>query len=267
MRLWKANPPKTRTARRVSFEHPTISLIETGLKPGFDLYIGGTDAARDIGLLRQHGIALVVNCAVNLDINYVLDPREPEEDEKCAHGAGPIRTYKIGLVDGPGNSEHMMLGGFLLLDGAIRQELPIKHTYPNRERGNILVQFAGAAAVAPRRLSRFICTCALRRNTRHWTSAVAHVREKRSLHPDEWVQRAQTDTDRRRPPCGGCGSPAGHTGALGQPGTGSARERRLTLWSKSTPQSNKRNPSAGTRKWASKPLKILSILMQLELPI
>ena len=60
------------------FEHPTISLIETGLQPGgFSIFIGGTNAARDVELLREHNIAVVVNCAVNLDINYVSDPKEP----------------------------------------------------------------------------------------------------------------------------------------------------------------------------------------------
>jgi hypothetical protein len=38
----------------VIFQHPTISLIETALEPGaFSLYIGGTDAARDVALLRE----------------------------------------------------------------------------------------------------------------------------------------------------------------------------------------------------------------------
>lgn len=168
------------------FEHPTISLIEEDLQPGnFDLYIGGTDAARDIDLLRRHNIAVVFNCAVNLDINYVHDPREPADGERRAHGAAPIRMYKIGLVDGPGNPDHMMLGGYLLLDAAIKQELPDKASYPNRLKGNVLVHCRGGR-------SRSTALVALYLHLRapdkfpSIDAAVAHVREKRSLHPDEW---------------------------------------------------------------------------------
>ena len=61
-----------------AIKHETISLIETGLGPDkCSIYIGGTAAASDLGLLRKHGIAIVVNCAINLDINYVSDPVEP----------------------------------------------------------------------------------------------------------------------------------------------------------------------------------------------
>ena len=118
--------------------HQVVSHIESGMGPdGCDIYIGGTAAARDIALLREHNISTVVNCAVNLDINYVFDPVERAEGEKCAHGVGPIRIFKIGLVDGQGNSEDMMLASYLLLDGAIRQVIPDKITYPRRAKGNV----------------------------------------------------------------------------------------------------------------------------------
>ena len=132
------------TGNEVIFQHPAISLIETGLEPGgFSIYIGGTDAARDVGLLREHNISIVMNCAVNLDINYVTDPNEPAEGEKCAHGTAPVRTFKLGLVDGPGNPEHMMLAGYLLLHSAVRQVLPDKASYPQRRQGNVLVHCRG----------------------------------------------------------------------------------------------------------------------------
>jgi hypothetical protein len=170
----------------VIFQHPTISLIETALEPGaFSLYIGGTDAARDVALLREHNVSIVVNCAVNLDINYVSDPNEPAEGEKCAHGTGPVRTFKLGLVDGPGNSEYMMLAGYLLLDGAVRQILPDRTSYPQRRQGNVLVHCRGGRSRSTVLVALYLH---LSRPDKFPSLdlAIAHVREKRELHPDEW---------------------------------------------------------------------------------
>jgi len=182
----QAEPAQDPDGAEVVFDHPTISLIEENLEPGgFSMFIGGTDAARDVALLRQHDIGIVVNCAVNLDINYVHDPREPADGELRAHGAGPLRHYKIGLVDGPGNSAHMMLGGYLLLDGAIRQEMPDKRSYPNRRKGNVLVHCRGGRSRSTALVALFLH---LQASDRFPTldAAIAHVRDKRSLQPDEW---------------------------------------------------------------------------------
>jgi hypothetical protein len=176
----------SQTGADVIYQHPTISLIETGLEPGgFSLYIGGTDAARDVALLREHKVSIAVNCAVNLDINYVSDPNEPAEGEKCAHGTGPVRTFKLGLVDGPGNSDYMMLAGYLLLDGAVRQELPEKSSYPQRRQGNVLVHCRGGRSRSTMLVALYLH---LSRPDKFpiLDVAIAHVREKRQLHPDEW---------------------------------------------------------------------------------
>ena len=177
---------RNQTGADVIYRHPTISLIESDLEPGgFNLYIGGTDAARDIALLREHDISIVINCAVNLDINYVSDPNEPAEGEKCAHGTGPVRTFKLGLVDGPGNPEYMMLAGYLLLDGAVRQVLPEKRSYPQRRQGNVLVHCRGGRSRSAVLVALYLH---LSRQDKFPTldAAIAHVREKRELHPDEW---------------------------------------------------------------------------------
>ena len=80
---------------------PAISLIAEGLGPHHAaLYIGGSDGASDPGLLRQHGIATIINCAVNLDINLVRTAAE--EGDRLAVGHGDIRYYKLGLIDGEG---------------------------------------------------------------------------------------------------------------------------------------------------------------------
>ena len=166
--------------------HPQISLIESGLDPhNFDLFIGGTDAARDIGLLRKHNIEIVVNCAVNLDINYVTEPNEAADGVRCAHGTGPVRTFKFGLVDGDGNSDHMMLAGYFLLDGAVRQQIPEKQSYPRRGQGNVLVHCRGGRSRSPALVALYLH---LQRPDKYPTldAALAHVREKRQLLPEKW---------------------------------------------------------------------------------
>ncbi|MDE0530616.1 MAG: dual specificity protein phosphatase [Albidovulum sp.] len=166
--------------------HDVVSLIETGLGPDkCSIYIGGTTAARDIGLIRERNITTVVNCAVNLDINYVSDPVERTDGNKCAHGVGPVRVFKLGLVDGHGNTEDMMLASYLLLDGAIRQVIPEKPTYPLRKKGNILVHCRGGRSRSTALVALYLH---LNRSGKFPTlnSALAHVREKRGLHPDEW---------------------------------------------------------------------------------
>ena len=169
-----------------SITHDVVSLIETGLGPDeCSIYIGGTAAARDIGLLRECNITTVVNCAVNLDINYVSDPVEGADGDKCAHGVGPVRVFKLGLVDGHGNTEDMMLASYLLLDGAIRQILPEKRTYPLREKGNILVHCRGGRSRSAALVALYLH---LSRMEKFPTleCALMHVRERRGLHPDEW---------------------------------------------------------------------------------
>lgn len=166
--------------------HEIVSLIETGLGPDHcGIYIGGTEAARDIGLLREHKITTVINCAVNLDINYVSEPVEKAENDKCAHGVGPVRAFKLGLVDGHGNSEYMMLASYLLLDGAIRQIIPEKRTYPRRTKGNVLVHCRGGRSRSAALVALYL-HLNLPEKFPTLDSALTHVRKRRGLHPDEW---------------------------------------------------------------------------------
>ncbi len=166
--------------------HDVISLIETGLGPDqCSIYIGGTAAARDVGLLNECNITTVVNCAVNLDINYVSDPVEGADGDKCAHGVGPVRVFKLGLVDGDGNTEDMMLASYLLLDGAIRQTIPEKRSYPLRRKGNILVHCRGGRSRSSALVALYLHLRCME-TFPSLDSALAHVRERRGLHPDEW---------------------------------------------------------------------------------
>ena len=170
------------------YARPALSLIEDEIgHENVSLYIGGADAARDISLLGEHNITTVVNCAVNLDINYVENPNLPADGDRKASGSAPVRTYKIGLVDGDGNPEKLMLAGYYILESALEQRLPEKASYPVRERGNVLVHCRGGR-------SRSVALVALFLHKKKpqayptYDDALKHIREKRELHPDEWFE-------------------------------------------------------------------------------
>lgn len=170
------------------YDRPAISLIATGLgEDGVSLYLGDSEGARDIALLKERGITTVINCAVNLDFNYVNDPVQKEEPGKVAAGHGVVRAYKIGLIDGEGNPARMMLAGYYILDGALKQVMPEKESYPHRERGNVLVHCRGG-----RSRSVALVALYLHKNLPErfptLDDALAHVRVKRELRPDEWFE-------------------------------------------------------------------------------
>jgi hypothetical protein len=167
---------------------PAISLIAEGLGPhGSALYIGGSEGARDLGLLRRNGITAVVNCAINLDINYVEVPSDEGNGERRASGFAAIRYYKIGMIDDDGSPDTMMLGAYYILDGALHQSMPKRPTYPFRDGGNILVNCRGGR-------SRSVSLVALFLHKQQpnlyptLDDAVAAIRARRQLMPDEWFE-------------------------------------------------------------------------------
>lgn len=170
---------------------PSLSLIARGLEPhGADLFVGGTAAARDVHLLREHGISTVVNCAVNVDVNYVPAPVEDggegESGAVCRAGHAPFRVYKLGLVDGD-NPAGMMLGGYCILNGALRQTMPEKESYPRQVNGNVLVHCREGR-------SRSVALAALYLHLQdpvrfpELEGTIAAVRVKRGLPPEEWSE-------------------------------------------------------------------------------
>ena len=170
---------------------PSLSLIARGLDPyGADLFVGGTAAARNVGLLRRHGISTVVNCAINVDVNYVAAPDDGgqagESNAVCRAGFAPFRVFKLGLVDGE-NPPGMMLGGYCILHGALHQTMPEKESYPRQVQGNILVHCREGR-------SRSVALAALYLHLQDPTrfpeleDAVAVVRAKRGLPPEEWFE-------------------------------------------------------------------------------
>lgn len=176
------------TRKAPVYDRPAISLITEGLAPNNSaLFIGGLEGARDLGLLRENGISIVVNCAVNLDINFVRNPANPEDGDRCATGFSEVRYYKLGMIDGGGNPDTMMLGGYYILLGALRQTMPKRATYPFEDGGNVLVNCRSGRSRSVSLVALF-----LHKQQPHLfptlDSAVAHIREKRELRPDEWFE-------------------------------------------------------------------------------
>lgn len=154
---------------------------------GVDIYVGGKEGASDLALLRSYGITTVVNCAVNLDFNYVKQGQLVSDHVGSVYGPGEIRYYKIGLVDGPGNPDTQMLAAHYILRAALEQILPEKPSYPRRERGNILVNCRGGRSRSVIVVSLFL-HISLPDEFPTLESAVDFVRQRRELHPDEWYK-------------------------------------------------------------------------------
>src|SRR5690606_19566884 len=104
---------------------PKLSLIyEQHPLYSVDLFISGKEGASDLDLLRRNGITTVVNCAVNLDFNFVEQPQLVSDHEGSVYGPGEIRYFKIGLIDGEGNPETQMVAAHYILRAALEQVLP-----------------------------------------------------------------------------------------------------------------------------------------------
>ena len=170
------------------YDRPAISLIAEDIGPnGVKMYIGGMEGARDLELLARHDIRVVVNCAVNLDFDFVQDAILAADGQKCAAGYGPLRYFKLGMIDGDGNPQFMLLGGYLILNSALEQVMPKRETYPFKDGGNVLVSCRAGRSRSVALVSLF-----LHKNHRDrfptLDDAIAHVRERRELRPDEWYE-------------------------------------------------------------------------------
>jgi hypothetical protein len=167
------------------YDRPHISCIYANI-PGYgvDIYVGGREGACDLDLLRRHGITTVFNCAVNLDFNYVGEP-DDAGDFPVGSGYAPIRYFKLGIVDGPGNPQTMMLAGYFQLKGAFDQVLPEKPTYPVRQRGNVLVNCRAGRSRSVILVALFL-HLHLPDEFPRLEDAIDLVRRRRELRPDEW---------------------------------------------------------------------------------
>ncbi|WDZ81368.1 dual specificity protein phosphatase (plasmid) [Ensifer adhaerens] len=171
-----------------SRELPKLSLIYAKHPTyGVDLFIAGKEGASDLDLLRENGITTVVNCAVNLDFNFVCQPQLVADHRNSIHGPGEIRYYKIGLIDGDGNPETQMLAAHYILRAALEQILPEKPSYPRRERGSVLVNCRGGRSRSVAVVSLFL-HLTLPDEFPSLEAAIAFVRNRRAIPEDEWYK-------------------------------------------------------------------------------
>ena len=165
-------------ARRAPLHRIAQNMHDTGI----DLFVGTRQAASDLALLAEYGVKTVMNCAINLDINYVSDPAE--DSGELMFGRAPLRYHKIGLIDGPGNPSQMILAGYLQLKSLITQTMPDKENYPSKDPGHILINCRGGR-------SRSVIIGALFLHLEfpdqyfNLNSAIEHVRHSRQLDPLE----------------------------------------------------------------------------------
>jgi hypothetical protein len=141
----------------------------------------------DLNLLRSKGITTVVNCAVNLDFNFVEQPQVVSDHEGSVYGPGEIRYFKIGLIDGDGNPETQMVAAHYILQAALEQILPDKPSYPRRERGSVLVNCRGGRSRSVAVVALFL-HLTLPQEFPALDDAISFVRIKRELPENEWYK-------------------------------------------------------------------------------
>ncbi|EPR19923.1 protein phosphatase [Agrobacterium sp. TS43] len=169
-------------------ELPKLSRIyEQHPLYGVDLFISGKEGASDLNLLRQNGITTVVNCAVNLDFNFVEQSQVVSDHEGSVYGPGEIRYYKIGLIDGSGNPDTQMVAAHYILRAALEQILPDKPSYPRRERGNVLINCRGGRSRSVAVVALFL-HLTLPTEFPTLDDAIGFVRLKRELPENEWYK-------------------------------------------------------------------------------
>lgn len=179
---------ETETKAQAPAELDRLSLVyEQHPLYGVDIYIAGKEGTSDLDFLRQKGITTVVNCAVNLDFNFVRQAQLVSDHEGSVYGPGEIRYYKIGLIDGGGNPDTQMLAAHYILRAALEQVLPEKPSYPRREMGNILINCRGGRSRSVIVVSLFL-HLTLPAEFPTLDAAIAFVRNRRGLPANEWYK-------------------------------------------------------------------------------
>ncbi len=150
------------------------------------LYVGDQIGASDDNLLRYHNIINVLNCAVNCDTNYVDETLDLKPDStNRMFGYAPVRTAKIGMIDGEGNDPMLMFSAVHTLHGMLHQTFPEKKSYPLKQAGNVLVHCRGGR-------SRSVAVAALYLNhmfPERWPSMndlIDEIRYKRGIPRNEF---------------------------------------------------------------------------------
>lgn len=169
------------------YARPAISLIATELGPVERISISAAATARATWNCSSVTGSPSSSTVRSTSISISCVRRVAVNDDLCASGYADIRYYKLGMIDGDGSPDTMMLGAYYILDGALRQTMPKRPTYPFVDGGNILVNCRGGRSRSVSLVALF-----LHKQQPHLfptlDAAVAHIREHRELRPDEWFE-------------------------------------------------------------------------------
>jgi myo-inositol-1(or 4)-monophosphatase len=145
---------------------PVLADIDAA---GRTLFIGNAVAANDAILLLRNGITSTMNLAVNIEM-----PPLALDDGSV------VRRTHIGLIDGPGNIAHHLLGAVLVLHGIINQQSPGKAYYPPHRAGNVLVHCRGGRSRSAGTIALYL-HLARPEHFPAFEDALLHVRSCRGL--------------------------------------------------------------------------------------
>lgn len=96
------------------------------------LYLGNLPAAEDADALLNANITESLNVSINIF----------PQDLALSDGT-KVRRYQIGMIDGPGNSPHLLAAAVMTLQGLMHGYIEGKPHYPQHHCGNILIHCRG----------------------------------------------------------------------------------------------------------------------------
>lgn len=133
------------------------------------LFLGNLAAAEDAGCLLQAGITETLNVSINMFPGPLT----------LADGVH-VRRYQIGMIDGAGNSPHLMAAAVHTVEGLMRSYVPAKPHYPKHRNGHVLVHCRGGRSRSVSLIALWLAAF-LPQQFESFEAALAHLRNLRGL--------------------------------------------------------------------------------------
>ncbi|WP_319518343.1 dual specificity protein phosphatase [uncultured Martelella sp.] len=133
------------------------------------LFLGNLAAAEDADCLLEAGITETLNVSINMFPG-------PLELADGVH----VRRYQIGMIDGAGNSPHLMAAAVQTIEGLMSGYVPAKPHYPKHRRGHVLVHCRGGRSRSVALIALWLSAFA-RHRFESFEAALAHLRALRGL--------------------------------------------------------------------------------------